>query len=173
MANEELIQSLREKGWSEEDIQKAVSIIEQHASIDKSGTKHYFNRVIYWFALLVAIIGNMMISVILIPFLLVLQSYQLYLVVMTLAISFGFLFNLLITDIEHVDQKHHIIAGIFIPALAIINVFVMTRISNMMIAAAQLQNVSHNPLLMSAAYVIAFISPYFYHSYISKKSKSL
>ena len=152
-------ETLREKGWEEKDIKKAMDIIESRKVIDKSGSFEAMSRAVYWTALIITIIGNFLIGVVLVPFLLGLAQIQLYIVIATLAIAFGFLFNLLINDIEHVDYKHHIVAGIFIPMMAIITIYVVTSLTNDLSRVTGLKN-PHNPLLVSVVYVAAFITPY-------------
>ncbi|MCX6706618.1 MAG: hypothetical protein NT001_00565, partial [Candidatus Woesearchaeota archaeon] len=49
-------------------------------------------------------------------------------------------------------------AAIFIPAIALINVFVMVTISNNL--SARLGLVQENPIIMSLIYVAAFLLPY-------------
>ena len=79
------------------------------------------------------------------------------------------MFNLLIADIDNIDTQHHVIAGVFIPAIAIINVFVMTNVANFMEAVLELRDVSHNPILISVIYVVFFIAPYVFYKITGKK----
>ena len=129
------------------------------------------NKVVYWGALLVAIVGNLIVSVVLIPFLLVLSKMQLYIIIIIIGIAFGALFNMLLKDIEELDKKHHVIAGIFIPALAIINVFIMTQLANYLTILIGVNNVPHNPIVISVIYVASFSLPYILYkiSSIGKK----
>lgn len=129
------------------------------------------NKVVYWGALLVAIVGNLIVSVVLIPFLLVLSKMQLYIIIIIIGIAFGALFNMLLKDIEELDKKHHVIAGIFIPALAIINVFIMTQLANYLTVLIGVNNVPHNPFVISVIYVASFSLPYILYkiSSIGKK----
>ena len=151
---------LREKGWKEDEIEHALSIMkpqEARSAVFVQG----MNPVLYWSALIICIIGNFLIAVALIPFLLVLSSIQLYVVIAVLAISFGAMFNLLINTIEALDPAHHVIAGVFIPALAVITIFVMVNVANRI--SFVLQNPIHqNPVFVSIIYVVAFILPYGY-----------
>jgi len=155
-----LEEKLREKGWSEEEIQHALSIMH---SDDGKGRRIMFvrkmNPILYWTALIVAIIGNFIISIALIPILLVLSNYQLYLVIAVLAVSFGAMFNLLIHTIEYVDPTHHIIAGIFIPSVALITIFIMVNIATKI--GNVIQNPIHeNPFIIGLFYVFFFMIPY-------------
>lgn len=122
--------------------------------------KKKMNKLVYWIALLVTIAGNLIISADLIPFLIVMKDIPLYLIIIVLGIAFGLLFNLLLKDIEHIDFKHHVIAAIFIPGIAIVNLFIITNLANRLIEILDISNVQHNPIVISIVYIIAFMLPY-------------
>ena len=158
MPNKTLSQRLKEKNWSKKEIEQAIKII-SHSKRRKNKIVKLIDRFIYWVVLLVMIFGNLVISIILVPFLLALRSAQLYLVVITLGMAFGLFFDLLIRDIDDLEKKHYIIAALFIPALAAIDVFYMTQFANFLEGLMKIENL-HNPLLAGIAYALAFILPY-------------
>src|SRR5689334_20533194 len=121
---------LAEKGWSKDEINKAASILHGKDDPGQIYFSKQMNPIVYWLTLIVSIVANMVVSVVLIPFLLAVKTAgTLYMIVSLLALAFGFFFNLLLTDIEHVDPKHHVIAGIFIPALAVINIIIVINVT--------------------------------------------
>lgn len=126
----------------------------------KESVKKIMSKIVYWLALLVTIIGNLIISAALIPFLIVMKDVQLYLIIIILGIAFGLLFDLLLRDIENIDIKHHVIAAIFIPGMAIVNLFIITNLANRLIEVLEVANVKHNPIMISIVYIIAFMIPY-------------
>lgn len=119
----------------------------------------FLDSLLYWIILFVAIMGNLIISIILIPFLLVIQGIFLYIIILLLAFVFGLLFDLLIRDLENIKRKQIIIAGLFIPVLAAINVLFMVRFSNHLSRLLHL-NTFHNPFFIAFFYVIAFTLPH-------------
>lgn len=153
---------LKRKGWSKEDISKAEKIINERVKKDKSGTLPYANRSVFWTMFFVIIIGNIIISILMIPFLLVLNLPFLDFIIIVLGLSFGFLFNFLITDIRHITFKHHLIAGIIIPLVAIVNFFFMTTIANNLNDYLEVSNIRQNPYTISIIYMVAFILPYLF-----------
>ncbi|MFH2028212.1 MAG: hypothetical protein ABIJ08_03675 [Nanoarchaeota archaeon] len=163
----DLYQRLKAKGWSSEDIQKAMRIINK-AKEKKPRRIQILDAMIYWFVLIIAIVGNLIISIALVPFLLEFHSFFLYVIIAILALVFGFFFDLLIRDIESLEQKHVIIAGLFIPALALINIFYIAQFSNYVSVTLNLNN-AHNPFLVSLVYVTAFSSPYAAYRIVNKK----
>ena len=95
---------LLEKGFSKKEALKTIKII-QKAKEKKSPKIKFLDAVIYWFLLIVAIIGNIVISIILIPFLLAFKKIPLYFTIVILAAMFGFLFDQLIRDIENLENR--------------------------------------------------------------------
>ena len=156
----DITENLRKKGWSNEEIEKTIDIMDSEEKQQKHvQMKKDMNKVIYWTVLLVLTIGNFLISIIMIPFLLLLETYQVEVIVITIGLVFGLLFNLIIRDIEHIEPKHHLGAAVFIPALAIINIFVMVSVANSFSARLSLET-SKNPVVVSLFYIGAFILPY-------------
>ncbi|MCH8328870.1 MAG: hypothetical protein IIB81_00580 [Nanoarchaeota archaeon] len=146
---------LIEKGWNKRDVSKTIKIIER-AKKNKHPQIKILDKFVYWFSLLIAIIGNLIISISLIPVLLALKGLQLYLVIITLGLAFGLLFELLIRSIEHLETKHHILLGIMIPVIAVINFII---ISNNMKKLIGIEN-PQNPIIVGSVYAITFILPY-------------
>ena len=146
---------LIEKGWKKSDITKTLKIIEK-AKENKHPKIKLLDKSIYWFSLLLAIAGNFVLSVALIPELLVLKGFQLYLIIVTLGISFGMLFELLVRTIENLKTKHHLFLGIIIPLLAVIN---FTIVSNNMKKFIGLES-PQDPTTVGVVYAASFILPY-------------
>lgn len=161
---------LLKKGFSKKEALKTISIIQKAREI-KSPKVKFLDAVIYWVLLIVAIIGNMVIAIILIPFLLAFKRIPLYFIIIILAAMFGFLFDQLIRDIENLENKHLITAWIFIPALAIINTYYMTSFANHLTQTLKLPLTLHSPILISVIYVFAFILPYTIHNILELPSK--
>jgi hypothetical protein len=160
MARKTLREKLLEKGWKEEEIEHALSVMgSAEAKILPPSVKSV-NPLLYWLTLIISIIGNFLIAVAIIPFVIVLSDIQLYFVMALLAVSFGAMFNFLINTMEHLDPSHHVVAGVFIPALAAITVFVMVNVANRLSAFFK-SPIIHNPVWVAVFYVVFFSAPYF------------
>ncbi len=151
--------NLLEKGFTKKEAQKTIEIIER-AKEKKTPKIRFLDSFIYWMLLIVSIIGNLVMSITLIPFLLAFKKIPLYFIIIILAAMFGFLFDQLIKDIENLEHQHYIIAWIFIPALALINIYYITSFTNHVTEIFKLEISINPPLLISVIYVIAFILPY-------------
>ena len=145
---------LLEKGWKDSEIKKAEEILEKAEQNDV-----FFSRIVFWSVLVVIIFSNLMISLILIPFLIALDRWFLYAVVVILAGTIGFLYNFLITDISHLERRHHLLAGIIVPIMALANTIIMVLFANRFTEKINIHN-QHNPWLLSVVFSAAFILPY-------------
>ena len=83
-----------------------------------------------------------------------------YLLVIVMAGLVGFLYNFLVLDIGHLEKKHHTLAAIIVPILALTNMIIMVLISNQFIKDLKVQNTAHNPWIIAVVFGIAFIAPY-------------
>lgn len=165
---EKLKKRLKAKGWGKKDIDKAIKII-KHAKVNKHTKIKFLDKIVYWIALIIAIIGNFLISIALIPFLLVLKSFQLFLVVIVLGISFGLFFEILIRSIEHLTHKHHFYLIVIIPTIAVLNVFIITTFSEVIgVIGFAIKN-EHNPFIVGLTYGVAFIAPFIFYKGVLKK----
>ncbi len=146
---------LVQKGWDEGELLKAEQILDR-------ATQHdiFFSKIVFWSALVVIVFANLLVSLLLIPFLIALNSAVLYGIVAVLALTIGFLYNFLITDIGLLEKKHHRTAGVIIPFIAMANVVIMVLVSNKFIESLKLNNPPQNPWLVAIVFGIAFIAPY-------------
>jgi len=156
-------EQLIQKGWSEQEIKNAESIL------DKTELKDLFlSKITFWSALVVIIFANLIVSLILIPFLTVLNHLVLYSIIIILAATIGFLYNFLITNIGHLEKKHHLLAAIIIPLIALVNVIIMVTVANNFIDNLKLNNPPHNLWITALIFAIAFILPYLIHRALGK-----
>ena len=146
---------LRGKGWAETELQKAESLLERvgHHEV-------HFSKIVFWSALVIIIFANLVVSIVLVPFLIVFPAWLLYGVVVLLAGSVGFLYDLLITDIGHLKTKHHISASVVIPLIAVANMVIMVIVANNIILESGVTTTLHNPWLVAIVFAVAFILPY-------------
>ena len=146
-------EKLLRKGWSDTHIHKAQAILHHNEKHDI-----FFAKFVFWTALLVIIFANVLVSLILIPFLLVFNGLFLYIIIVFLAGTIGFMYNFLVNDAEHLERRHHAIASIIIPIIALVNVLIMVVTSNRY--AVQVKAVPHNPILIAVVFAGVFILPY-------------
>ncbi|MBT4651588.1 hypothetical protein HOC13_03645 [Candidatus Woesearchaeota archaeon] len=148
-------EELLNKGWSNQEIERAEAILEKTEQKDV-----FLSKIVFWSALAVTILGNILVSVVVIPLLIAFNVWALYSVTIVLALSFGFLYTWLINDIGHLGKHHHILAGIVVPIIALTNVLILTTIGNQIALNLQTQAPHENPFLLGLVFAVAFILPY-------------
>jgi hypothetical protein len=158
------IKDLKKKGWNDSEIKKAEEILEKTHQHDL-----FYSKMVFWSALVVIIFANLIVSLVLIPFLIVLNQWLLYVLIVLLAGTVGFLYNFLITDIKHLERKHHVWAGIIVPVLALGNMIVMVLVSNKFINDIKVNNEFHNPYIIAVVFAVSFILPYLFSRLIRNK----
>ena len=161
---ENLVNRLEKSGWSRKEIIKAVEII-RNAKQGKSKDTIFLEKRIYWILLVITIVANFAISVALIPILVALRGMFVYLIIITLGIIFGLLFELVIRSIEHLEKKHHQLLAIFIPLAALANALVISKISNNLTSALGFANI-HNPMTIAMVYAASFVLPYIVYRFV-------
>ncbi len=158
---------LKKRGWTKKEINDTLKIFRE-AKNNKHPAIKFLDRSVYWIVLIAAILGNFIISVVLIPFLLTLKDFHLYLVVITIGVAFGLLFELLIRSITHLEMGHHLFFGFLVPIIAVINVFVITLYSKGLEKKLMIES-AYNPLVVSVVYGLAFIIPYVFYRLFLKE----
>ena len=148
---------LKQKGWHPQEIQHAESIMEKKFPHDV-----HFSKIVFYSALVVIVFANILVSLVLIPFLIALNKWALFALVIIFGGTIGFLYNFLITDIGHLQKKHHLTAAIIIPIIALANLVVMIMFSNKFIAELKINLPPHNPWITAGLFAVAFILPYLF-----------
>lgn len=145
-----------DEDWAQPTIDKIEEVYsDRHEPHDS-----FLSGIVFWSSIFVIVIANVLTSVTLIPFFTVLDSWFLDIVIITIALVMGFLYNLLLTDIAHLDRKHHMSAAVVIPFIALVNVGVMVLASNELKEALSIQSASANPFLIGLMYALFFVTPY-------------
>ena len=157
----ELAKDLRTKGWSEEEILHALSSMKEAKESKGWGIK-FMDQIVYFVALFMTLLGNFVIAVILVPFMLVASPIYLYPVLVVIGVTFGALYNNIIKDILDIDDAPKIMPELFLPAIAIIVVYIMVNLSNYFAALLELQLLTHEPIMMGLFYTMGFMIPYYF-----------
>jgi len=151
-------ENLKKKNWPKKEVDKAIRIL-NNAEIKKPNTIRVLDQIVYWLVLLVAIMGTLVISIILIPLMIVLNYARMYPVIIIIALTFGMLYDMLLRDLRDLNHKHYVVAGIFIPSFAIINMIFMAQFANHLVTIIGIQQNYHNPVIVGIVYVVAFVAP--------------
>ena len=121
--------------------------------------KSVIDNLLYWLILVISIIGNFIISIVLVPVLVALEGVPLYFSIFLLSTSFGYFFTFILNSIEKLQPRQNVIAMILIPAIALINVTIITLLSNKLILLLGLKTLFHSPYLIAPLYVGGYVLP--------------
>ncbi len=147
-------EKVKESGQLELNLKDAKKILDVAKHHDV-----FFSKIVFWSALVVIVFANIVISLVLIPFILVLQPWLLYLIVILLGGMVGFLYSFLIKDIGHLNKKHHHIASIIIPIIALANMIGVVLASNYLLAGTVIKNSPQSPFIVAIIFAVAFFLP--------------
>ena len=122
---------------------------------------HKQDHFLYFTAMVLLLLANLVSVLVLIPVFVLFRGIELYFIITVFGILSGFLFNLLIHSIEHLGDKHHLIAGIVIPLLSAFDIFLLLRLIER-ITQLFAFSVVYNPWVIVALFIGSFIVPYFF-----------
>lgn len=154
-----LEEQIQKKKWSQKEKQEAINIL-RSAQKEKTPLIKFFDVISYWVALLIAIAGNFIVSVVIVPLLMTLSGIALYFTLFFVGISFGSLIYTVIQMVEAIDPKKNLIAGLFVVALAVINIYIITGLTNKLELQMGLTTNVQDPILVSVFYAFGYLIPY-------------
>jgi len=152
---------LLQKGWTIDEIEAAISIMKD-AGASKSKFVRFLDKVVFWVNLILAMTGNFIISVVLIPFMLFAPTAFLYPILFVVGLAFGALYDMVVFDIEKIDAAPKIFVGPFLLAIALVNIYIITALSNRLATAINYPSGIHTPILVAVFYTSGFLAPYIY-----------
>lgn len=150
---------VKKKKWTKQEIEQTLKILDS-ARRKKPALVQFLDVTVYWLALFLAILGNFIVSVMLVPLLIVLTGHYLYFTLFFVGASFGTLIYTVVRMIELTEVKKNFISGLFITALAVINIYMITNLTNRLELLMGITANIHNPIVISAVYALGYITPY-------------
>lgn len=166
--NEKLKKQLALRGWSEKEVKDAEEILKK-GRIKKTKKIILFDKYIYWVALFAGILGNIVISIVLVPFLTVLKGMLVYVVVVILGAAFGMFFEMVIRNVWGLEKKHYLIAGVVVFCLALVNMLIVSVFDENIKIILKIEGAGDVRLLVGAAYSLSFIAQYTLQQLVLKK----
>ena len=155
----ELKQRLRKKGLSEYEIEKTISSFKK-AEINKHRSIRNLESIIFWVALPIMILSNIVVAIGIIPLVMVLSNQNLYIIIIIIGLVLGMLFNFLMNEMAHLETHHHLITAIFIPIIATLSLFIITTFSNYLVLALGMDISIDKPLVVGLIYSVSLSLPY-------------
>lgn len=146
------------RGWSKKEINHANSIFAK-AEHHKHRHVALLENSLFWFTLATGIVGNLILSLVLIPIFIAGNDFFTYL----LTALFGFLLGTIVFGIvKHMRwlaSHHHLFLALLIPLLGIFNFFFVVQRVNSFNLSIGLKNF-HDPWIVGVVYFVSFALPY-------------
>lgn len=143
---------------SKQIIQSEIAIMQSIAK-KKSGVERKMEHFVAMTAMLLLIFTNILGALLLIPFLLFFEGIAQYVIILLFAVGFGLIFNFMIHSIEHLGDKHHLIAGIIVPIFALLDIVVLFTLLEKIKEVLKVQT-EYNYTFIIVLFVVAFLIPY-------------
>ncbi len=157
---------LESKGWSDEEINKTLAVLE-HAKRNPHIQVYFLNNAVYWIALMLIIFGNFAFSILLLPLIITIHNLTLFFLILLVSFSFGIMMSIIIKDMEDLETKHHLAMFLLVPVIALANFFVIVNVANKNIVA-EILHAQNNPWVVGLIYLVGFMLPYIYFVFEEK-----
>lgn len=125
------------------------------------------NLLIYKIAISILLLLSIFTSIFLVPFFMIKNS-GVYYVIFFIGLSFGFILNLIIREIEEISQGQKTVALFFIPVFCLLNILVLAGTSDKVSAVLNVEMV-HNQGQISIIYITSFLIPFVLNFFKTKK----
>lgn len=158
---ENMIEKLRAKGWSPDEIAQALRVMTE-AQNEKTEVVRYMDRVVYWTLLFFVLIGNFILSIITIPFIVFAPAVFLFPMVFVISFTFGALYDLVLYDINKIEGAKQFLPQILLPALALINSYISLNLAHTLADKIGVVQIPSTDTFMPIIYVIGFMAPFWY-----------
>lgn len=135
------------------------AIVKEKAELRNVLPVKELNHIVYWTTLLILFMANLFMTMAIIPFLLLAFSFDFFLILAALAIFSGYVFTHLVSRIENLDRRHHLLAVFSIPVFAIINLIIVSSSLEGMTSLLGIAS-KKEPVTVSIVYAAFFLLPY-------------
>jgi len=79
-----------------------------------------------------------------------------------MGVTFGLFLEAIIKETQRYEMSRYLIPELLIPAIALINIYIATELSNSVAEMLLWHHAIQNPLVTSVVYVTAFMIPHFW-----------
>ncbi|MGM5484923.1 MAG: hypothetical protein ACQEP1_03565 [Nanobdellota archaeon] len=114
-------------------------------------------RVFYSIAIIVLAVVSFFASISMVPLLIFFDTVWPILLISGFVL--GMVFTYMVLDLQHLERRHHLLLGLVVPAIAVIDVLIMVSLGNR-VAEHFSMDFSHNPLNIAVFYIAGFLVPY-------------
>ncbi|MBD3203892.1 hypothetical protein GF327_06335 [Candidatus Woesearchaeota archaeon] len=154
---------LQKKGWENHHVSHAIKTLER-AKDNNHPLLVKFDKLQSWLALLISLVINFVVSFSMIPVYLTMPTIFVSVCLVFFGLSFGFLIDIFVREIEYFFHHHYILAWLFLPSISIITIYYSLKLANIISAALPIGR-THNAVVLGTIYVLSFSLPHLTYKY--------
>jgi len=158
---------LHKKGWEKAEIDRVERIIKKAEKNKHPHVKKLENS-LYWFTLIIGILGTVFFSIMLIPILIASTNTWGYVLTGMLGFLLGALIIIIIKDLHWLEDHHHLFIALLIPVIALLNFIIVVNRVNALKYQLGL-GIQHHPFIIGIIYLICFLIPYMVFLFLKRR----
>ena len=152
------LKKVRKKGWSPPGLCHARDVFIK-SETSKSRWRSTFDTAVLWALLILMVIGNIVVMVYFLPLLLVFTDIMLYGMFLALGISFGYLYQVVLQNLQHqFSGHHHLFVLVLVPYCAIVGAILILSFGQDELF--RIFAIESQPWIMGMMYAFGFLIPY-------------
>lgn len=153
----DLRKRLEKKGWSKTEIDRAIMVV-------SARDEHHSDFIVYWITLVLGIVGNIVISIMVVhPYIAGIPLIS-YMIIIVLGLSFGVLYEGLLRHTQAMGQGRYKTDAIFAVCIAFASMTYIALLGKGISQIYQQASFPH-PLLMGLVYAAFFSVPFLVHPF--------
>ena len=114
---------------------------------------------VFWSSVIVIVCANLLVSLILVPFLTLFNSVFFDAITLLIALIIGVMYAFLLLDVAHLQRGHRLFAGFFVPFISVTNALILWTVVVGYIEKSG-GVITRDPWMISALYGLVFAMPY-------------
>ena len=165
-------EQLKKKGWTDHEIHQTEQLLYSEREDKHQQTRKRIHHSLFWLSFLVLIVSNFVVLLGVMPFLLRIEDVMLiYVVLGSFGFVFGSLFASMVTELDQLKTKHHVLAVILYPIILSINIALLLSTYTL---NKDIQHLLYPQVtFMVSAYMLLFLIPYIMFHFISPHDKKI
>ncbi len=149
---------MKDDKWDEKEIKKVAGIL-LRAENNKGHFVRFLDEIIHWLLILIILLGNVILSGFVVIVSGIIHGLWFYVILALIALLFGLLIDLQLTDISKLSKEKHDISRFFLPILMIINIAVLLGMRYIFEFFTEI-DITFNALIVGLIYAVFFLLPH-------------
>lgn len=152
-----LLEKMEKKGWTKDELEHARLVFSENKA-HHSVFHPALDYVLHWFLFFIILVANLSVFFYMIPFLILVHSFVTYLLLAILGLGLGTVFDIVISDLTHLEKHHHFFMGLIIPAITVV---LFLLVMHYIQSNSSIGVLFAHPLGISLTYAVSVMTPYY------------